>query len=308
MNHLGEIFALCTACLWVATSLNFEEAGKRIGSLSLNFIRLVFAFFFLGAVAWAARGMPLPLDAGTDAWTLLSISALFGFLMGDFCLFSAFVLIGARRSLLVMSLAPPLAALISIPMLGEILGSQAWLGIGMTVAGVMLVVAEKQNGASDGRNVTLGGWLLALGGSVGQAVGLVYSKMGLNAYSAALGGGDPGVWLAFSATQIRVIAGIVCFAVVITIGRRWGNVFKALKYREAMKYTGWGAFFGPFLGVTGSLLAVQYAEVGVAGAIMSTMPVLVIPVVFFLRKERVSLIGIIGACMAVIGVAVLFLR
>jgi drug/metabolite transporter (DMT)-like permease len=308
LSHLGEIFALCTACLWVATSINFEEAGKLIGSLTLNFIRLIFAFLFLTAVCTVFRGMPLPLDAGPAALYLLSLSALSGFLIGDFCLFSAFVMIGARRSLLVMSLAPPLAALISISVLGEILGAQAWLGIGLTVGGVMAVVAERPNGNSNGRNITVGGWLLALGGAIGQAVGLVFSKMGIVAYAVALGTEDPGIWLAFSATQIRVIAGALAFAVVISIGRKWPRIFAALKNRPAMKYTGWGAFFGPFLGVTGSLLAVQFAEVGVAGAIMSIMPVLIIPVVYFLRREKVSTIGIIGACAAVTGVAVLFLR
>jgi len=46
-NYLGEIAGLLTAVFWTVTSLAFESAGKKVGSLSVNLIRLVMAFFFM---------------------------------------------------------------------------------------------------------------------------------------------------------------------------------------------------------------------------------------------------------------------
>ena len=39
-SHLGEIAALLTAIFWTVTALSFERAGKLIGSLAVNWIRM----------------------------------------------------------------------------------------------------------------------------------------------------------------------------------------------------------------------------------------------------------------------------
>ena len=131
---------------------------------------------------------------------------------------------------------------------------------------------------------------------MGQAVGLVLSKWGMRDY-------DP-----FQATQIRVIAGLSGFALLFVFIGWWPKVFEALKDRAAMGRTAVGGIFGPFLGVSLSLLAVQHTEAGVAATIMALVPVLIIPPSVLIKKEKVSLRAVVGACIAVSGVALLFLR
>lgn len=296
IQHAGEIAALATAACWTVSSLAFEAAGRRAGSLAVNLIRLVMAVFLLGAFTWVTRGLPLPLDASAHAWLWLSLSGLVGFTIGDLCLFRAFVVVGARVSMLMMTLVPVLTAAAGYLVMGEVLTPKQLLGMGLTIAGVSTVVSERRADAAGLlRRLPASGILLGLAGAAGQAVGLVLSKLGMGSYDA------------FAATHIRVLAGCVGFALVFTLTRWWPRVRPALADRRAMASTGIGAVFGPFLGVSFSLLAVQHTEAGVAATLMALAPVLIIPVSVLLFHERVAWPTVAGALVAVSGSALMFL-
>jgi len=295
-SHLGELAALGTAGCWTVTAMAFESAGRRVGSLSVNLIRLVMALIFISLFCLVTRGRLLPDDATPHAWLWLSVSGLVGFCIGDLCLFRAFVLVGARISMLIMALVPPITALLGWMLLGETLTGLDWAGMAITIGGVAWVVLERKK-KEDGQpgRLPLWGILLAFLGAVGQAVGLVLSKLGMGDYSP------------FAATQIRIIAGIGGFVVLFSAVGWWPRVRTALKDRGAFLRINLGAFFGPFLGVSLSLAAVQHTETGVASTIMSIVPVLIIAPAVLIFKERVSLRAVLGAVAAVVGVALLFL-
>ncbi len=301
MSHPGELAALGTAFCWTITALSFESAGRRVGSLSVNFIRLIIAMIFLTVFCTLTRGRPFPSDASAHAWLWLAISGLVGFGIGDLCLFRAFVLVGARISMLIMSLAPVIAALLGWVVLGEHPVGTDWLGMALTIAGVAWVVRERRpedaaRPSTDRRRGPIpAGVLLALGGAAGQAVGLVMSKVGMGDYNA------------FAATQIRVLAGVVGFAVLFFFLRWWPRVREALQHRAAMRRITLGATFGPFLGVSLSLVAVQHTQTGIAATIMSIVPVLIIAPAILIFREKVSPRAMVGAVAAVAGVAILFL-
>jgi drug/metabolite transporter (DMT)-like permease len=293
--HAGELAALATACCWTATALAFEAAGRRIGPLALNLIRLVPAFLLLSVYSWLVRGVAFPVDASAHAWLWLSLSGLVGFTVGDLCLFRAFVRVGARVSMLLMATAPLLTTLLGLLIMGELLSARQLLGMLLTVTGVSSVALERRpDAAGQLRRLPLDGILLALGGAAGQALGLVLSKLGMGAYDA------------FAATQIRVLAGIVGLSVVFTAIGWWPRVRAALADRRALVPTGIGAFFGPFLGVSLSLVAVKYTYAGVAATLMALVPVLIIPVSVLLFGEKVSRTAVLGALVAVAGTALLF--
>jgi drug/metabolite transporter (DMT)-like permease len=295
-RYSGEIAALATSVCWTATAMFFENAGKRVGSIPVNIIRLGLAFLFFCAWGWASRGLPLPSDASGHAWLWLSASGLVGFTLGDLCLFRAWVLIGARLASQVMALVPVLTALGAVVFLSEDLSVLQWSGVIATTGGVFWVVTERSSSA-EGRALRPSrlGLLLAFGGAVGQAVGLVLSKYGLEGYSA------------FAGTHIRVIAGLAGFLVLCASARLFGPIQAALRDRRAMLHTSMGAVLGPFLGVGLSLLAVQRAPAGVAATLMALTPVWVTAAVALIRKERVSLRGWLGAVLAVAGSTLLFL-
>jgi len=348
--HFGELAALTTACCWTVTGLSFEAAGKRVGSLSVNLIRLFLALGFLTLFGLITRGRPLPLDAPAQAWLWLGLSGLIGFSIGDLCLFRAYVLVGSRVSMLLMALVPPMVALIGRVFLNETLMLRDWIGMAITVGGVGWVILEGRGanaaaqaaaepalaaaargraarapaGAADRDEVGGTGFsgefapvalaisqkllpaavhhdkrwrgvLLALVGAISQAVGLVFSKRGMGDYNA------------FASTQIRIILGIAGFIVIFFLTHWWQRAFQALFNRPAMVRIGLGAFFGPFLGVSFSLLAVQHTQAGIAATIMALVPVFIILPSVLVFHEKVSTRAIIGACLAVAGTALLFL-
>ncbi|WP_340111049.1 DMT family transporter [Maribellus mangrovi] len=301
-NHFGEIAGVLTAVFWTITALAFESAGKKVGSLAVNLIRLVIAFFLVGIYSWITRGFFFPTDATLFNWKWLAFSGLVGFVIGDLLLFESYLFIGARVAMLLMALAPPFAAFIGWLMLGEVLTPMNWLGMAITMSGIVLVILKREKSEENGTiikklksNYSLPGILLALGGALGQAAGLVISKKGMGDYDA------------FSATQIRVLTGIVGFAVLFFFIKRWPRVWTALRNKSAMKRISLGAFFGPFLGVSFSLLAVQHTQTGIAATLMAIVPVLIIGPAVVIFHEKVNWKEIVGAIITVGGVALFFL-
>jgi drug/metabolite transporter (DMT)-like permease len=291
--HLGQLAALGAASCWSISALAFEEAGKRVGSFAVNVVRLLLAAGLLALVGWATRGLPLPTDASAHAWLWLGISGLIGFTFGDLCQFRAFVLLGPRLTSLVMGLAPPLAALIGWLLLGEVLRGRQLLAMGAILAGIAWAIRARASTRGES-HPRAAGLLLAAGGALGQAGGLVLSKIGMGDY-------DP-----FAATHVRILAGLAGYVVLTTLLRWWPRVSAAVDNRPGLAFTALGAFFGPFLGVTLSLIAVRHTLAGVAASLMATTPLLIIPLVVVLRRERVGVAGVGGAVLVVLGVALLF--
>ncbi len=302
-QYFGETAALLTAVFWTVTSLSFESAGKKVGSLSVNLIRLVLAFFIYGVVNYIRRGMFLPLDANAESWGWLALSGLVGFVFGDLMLFQSYVVIGARIAMLIMALAPPITAFFSWLILGEVLSLMNWVGMIVTLTGISIVILKREKQVDDSKKkkhkitttYSFKGILLAFGGAIGQGVGLVLSKKGMGEYDA------------FAASHIRVITGMIGFAVIFLITGHYGKVWKAVKHRPAMKRIALGSVFGPFLGVSFSLLAVQHTQAGIAATIIAIVPVLIIPPAILIFKEKVNWKEILGAVITVGGVAIFFL-
>lgn len=301
-QYFGEFAALLTAVFWTVTSLSFESAGKKVGSLSVNLIRLVLAFFIYGVISYFRMGTFLPLDAGAERWGWLALSGLVGFVIGDLLLFQAFIVVGARISMLIMALTPPITAFVSWWWLGEVLSPMNWVGMMVTLTGISIVILKREKQGDNLKKIrkltasySIKGILLAFGGAVGQGVGLVLSKKGMGDYDA------------IAASQIRIFVGMIGFAIIILVMGRFGRVLEAIQHRSAMKSIALGSVFGPFLGVSFSLIAIQNTQAGIAATIMSIVPVLIIPPAILLFHEKVNWKEILGALIAVTGVAVFFI-
>lgn len=296
MNFIGEYAGLATAVCWTASAMSFQFASRRIGSLSVNLIRLLLAFSFYIAYSKIFLGHWFPFDIPHKSWIFLSISGLIGFVLGDLFLFKSYEYVSSKISMLVMSLAPPIAALLGWIMLSEPFSWMNFLGMALVLSGVSLVVLkkDKDNGVKTFRYPTKG-ILLALGGAVGQGVGSVFSKIGM-------GNLDP-----FESSQIRVITGIIGFVIIISVLKKWNVFGQGLKDKKASRALVIGSFFGPFLGVSLGMVAFKYTTLGVASTLMATVPVFILLPSHILFKEKVTMNEIVGAIVAVGGILVFFL-
>jgi drug/metabolite transporter (DMT)-like permease len=295
-EHTGELAALATACFWTVTALSFESASKRVGSLSVNLIRLIIAFGILSLFNFIHRGMALPLDADGHTWFWLILSGVVGFVIGDLMLFESYTIIGSRIAMLVMTLVPPITALAGWILLGEVLTLINFLGMALTLGGIGMAIFGRPNkGEKIKVRHPIKGLLLAFGGAVGQAVGLVLSKFGMGDYDA------------FSASQIRILTGAIGFALMILTIKRWNRVTKAVQNRNGMLMILVGSIFGPFLGVSFSLLSVQRTSTGIASTIMAIVPVFIIIPSILIFKEKFTWKEILGAFVSVGGVVLFFI-
>ncbi len=295
-QNIGEIAALFTAFSWTLVGIFFGQATKRIGSVSVNFIKLIFGFIFLSITALLTRGLMFPTDASLHAWTWLILSGIIGFFLGDYFMLRAYVEVGVRISLLMMATSPPMAAIFGFIFLGEKISLIGILGMLITITGIIIVIVNKDTrGQKVKIKYSTRGLFFAFLGALGQAVGLIFSKVGLGDYNT------------FAATQIRIIAGFISFAIFVSLRREWGSIRLAIKDKEAIKYTLLGSIFGPFIGVSLSLVAIRYTSAGIASTITSITPITIIPFSIFLFKEKISPLEIFGAFVSVCGVGVLLL-
>ncbi|HKM38771.1 MAG TPA: DMT family transporter [bacterium] len=296
LTHPGELAALMTAICFTITAIAFELAGKKVGSLAVNFIRIVIALVLVAITTSFTRGLAFPSDADAHTWTWLLISGLVGFVIGDMFLFQAYVEIGSRISLLIMSAAPPLTAVIGFMVMGERISPLGLVGMVITMAGItMVIVSRNPEEQKMQLNRPLRGIGFACIGAMGQALGLIFSKMGIGTY-------DP-----LAATQIRLLAAMVGFTAIITARNKWPEIKAALTDKKSMAQITVGAIFGPFIGVTCSLIAVRHTATGIVSSISSVSPVIIIPASILIFKEKALLKEIAGAFVSIVGVAILFL-
>jgi len=294
---LGALAALATAFLWALTSIAFGLASVRAGSMPVNRVRLVMAVGLLVA-AHPLFGLPLPVAAEGHRWLLLGASGVVGLVLGDGFLFQAFVWIGPRLAMLLLSTAPALATLWAWWFLGESLAPPEVLGILVTILGVAWVVQARDHAAGlrDPRRYARG-ILCGLGGAAGQAGGLILAKQGM-----------AGDFPALSATLMRMVAAAAALWLYTLLrGQSRETLARFAKDRAAGWYTLAGSFLGPFAGVTLSLLAIQHIAVGIASTLMALTPIFLLPLSALMFRERIGWPAALGTITATAGVALMFL-
>jgi drug/metabolite transporter (DMT)-like permease len=293
---IGELSALLTAFLWSVTSLLFASAVSRIGSVQLNVSRQLLALIFLSTLIFTF-GFNFSLT--TRQIFYLSLSGFIGLTFGDSFLFLAYREIGARISMLIMSLSPAIAALLAFFVLNEKLSLFSIVGMIITISGILLVVYERDGNKSE--KINYPGLFFAFLASIGQGIGLVLAKIAFMDSNNSLNG--------FVATSVRLAASVSILLPASILMKKLKNPIEVFQNDpKALILTIGGSIAGPFLGITFSLIAVSHTKVGIASTIMALPPVIMLPLVRYFYNEKLTYRSIIGAFIAVTGVAILFLR
>jgi len=296
---LGETAALITAACYTTSSTFFTRAGQHFGSWVTNRSRLVVAVILLVSVHWIFLGGPLPLDASPERWLWLGTSGIVGLVLGDMFLFQAYIWIGPRLGLLLLSLAPVLSALLAWMFLGEVLRLMDVLGMVATLGGIAWVILEPGSSPDNRpeRSKYSRGVLFGLLAAAGQAVGMVLAKKGL--------GGD---FPALSGNVMRMSIAMLALWLLTLVQGQIPETIRRLRARPTgLKFILAGSVIGPLAGVSFSLYAIQHTSIGVASTLIALPPVFFLPVAYFIFKERFGWGAVAGTVLALAGVALLFL-
>lgn len=309
MVYLGEIISLGVAVSWTITALFAEVASKRLGALQLNVIRMLLSLVMLGGTLWWFTGSFLPLHADVSTWFWLSLSGFVGYLLGDYCLFNSYILIGSRFGQLFMTLAPPTAAITAWMVLDETLSLQALLGMIVTLTGISISILNKGSSHKLSLKLPFKGVLFGIGAGIGQGVGLVLSKVGMNHYEASIPLECEPVMdmLPFASTFMRAVTGAIGFLLVMMLQKQLFTLKKTVGDGKGMGAAIGATITGPFIGVAFSLMAVQYTEAGIASTLMALTPILILWPSHLFFGQQITFKEVIGACISVFGASLFFI-
>ena len=308
---IGELISLCVAVSWTATALFADVASHRLGALPLNLIRMSISLLFLITALWIGTGVPYPVHADATTWFWLGLSGFVGYVFGDYCLFNSYVIFGSRYGQLFMTMSPITAGIAGWLLLGERLSWHSWLAMLVTISGIAITILAK--GGDDHKiklKLPLKGVLFGIGAGMGQGMGLVLSKIGLEHYSATLPADMSTAFttmMPFAGTFIRATIGFVGFLIILSVKRMMPQVKQGVHDRKGMLNAALTTFFGPFLGVSLSLMAVQRTEAGIASTLMALTPVLIIAPYAIINHQKISVKEVLGTLVTMAGVALFFL-
>jgi drug/metabolite transporter (DMT)-like permease len=305
MHYLGEFISIGVAFSWTATALLSEFGSKRLGNLTLNVLRMALALLFSVVLFGVVTGNILPPGASAEACGWMLLSGLVGYVIGDFCLFQCYIIIGSRYGQLFMTLAPLSAALMAWVTLGQQMTLMSILAMLVTLFGISISVLGRGEHHKVSLKLPLNGILFAIGAAVCQGVGLVLSKIGMDYYEPSASMPE---WLVpFSANFYRCVAGIIGFTLLLYYRDGIGPLREAMHDKKGLYVATATTIFGPFVGVGFSLMAVQYTAAGIASTLMAMTPIIIILPAYWLFHEKITWKAILGALISVIGVSLFFL-
>ena len=294
-NFKGEVAALSAAFLWAIASVVYSRLGRQIPPLELNLFKGIIAIAFL-VFTLLLQGQLLP-EINATALTLLLLSGVLGIGLGDTAYFAAINCLGARRTLILETLAPPLTAVLALVFLQEQLTAAAWCGILLTILGVAWVVTERvTNSTFESKHLTMQGISWGLLAAVAQATGAVLSRTALIQSSISP------LW----STLVRLGAGVLVLLLWKLLEQRQVNGWlKPLQSWRILGVIAITAFFSTYLGIWLQQTSLKFAPAGIAQTLSSTSPLFVLPLAIWMG-DVVSFRAILGVLVALGGVAVLF--
>lgn len=292
-NYIGEISALGAGICYAVIAVYFEKAGKRVGSSNVTLTRTIIGLILLTAYNIVVH-QTLVISLPIENFMILSLSGAIGFAIGDILLFEAFVRIGSRITMLIYCSVPFFTTILASIILNETMTIKQFLGMIAITIGIALVILKK-NGKNVKINYSKSGVIFVVSASILQAVVNIMSKVGAQQ-------NDP-----FSITQIRMISALVVLIVICILRGKLSDYKISIKNSEANKEILVGSIFGPFLGVSLSLLSLQYVNPGVASTLMSITPIILIPYAMYVKKESVNKMDIVGSIITFAGISAMFL-
>ncbi len=296
MPYIGELAALTGAFFWGWCAIFFAAAGRRIGPFATNVWRIILAIIFLCTTLYFSKGHPVPAGVTRSQIFWLGLSGVVGIAIGDGALFAAFVILGPRISTLLLSLAPAITTVLAWFLFDERLGLVAISGILLTIGGIAWVVNER-NTSEPVHGSKVKGIILGLIAAIGQGTGVILAKQGLSGSIGTL-----------EATILRMVPSAVALWFFALLTGQIKNTFRSLLDKRALSATLGGAVFGPYLGIWLSLVALKHTDAGIASTLLSTVPILILPMVVFVQRVKISPRTMLGTVIAVAGIALLFLR
>lgn len=297
--------ALLAALLFALSAICGYRSSRQIGGAEANFWRICGATFFLAfwANIWGT-------GIAGDAFPFFVISGFLGIGLGDTFYFQALPRLGSRRAvLLTQCLIPLFAVLIEWIWLGTTLTAVQLICMTTILLGVAMALAPRDHAAIPGRMLWMGIGFTVLA-ALCSALGAVYSR---KAYFVAYAAGehpDPGTTGYQRVLGGLLIPGIILLAAKWRSARAHGGVFEKKtfhvsreKWKRVWPWVLGNSLAGQTLGVTCVQWALERTPAGIVMTITAMTPVILLPMTRIVDGEKIGIRSLIGALIAIAGVA-----
>ncbi len=297
MQYLGEISALSAAAVWAIATWIYSQFSHQFSALQLNIIKGCIASIMMALVLPIA--VTIPSELSTHHLVILAVSGIIGIAIGDSAYFAALKRIGANKTLLLESLAPPLSGIIALVFIGSVLPLQSWFGVLITTIAVTFVILQPN--ADNSSQINWSGIGFGLLASVCQASGVVISH-----YALVAGDLPPllGALIRLTVGVLAVVA-IIIFVENKPFSKILDN-FRQLTQKAFLTLL-LAIFVGTFLALWLQQSALKYASPAVAQTIIATSPLFMLGICA-LKGERVTLKSLLGTLAAIGGISLFFIK
>jgi len=296
---IGQLLGLLTAVCWAQNSLVYRHLGTKVGSDAVAHVRMWIALPAIILLAYFTEGTFFPTNLSTQTYLVLFASGAIGYFITDMMLFHAYVYLGARESMVIMTLSPVATAIFSYFLFAERLRPIQIMGILLTILGVitMVVGSRRIKGVeSEEDKQKSKGMLFAILASILQSISFLLAKYALDSTGPV------------STNLLRNVGGLMAFIIYSFIIKRNARAhFAAFKNPKWLGLLFMAAMIGPVLGMSSQMLAFTLAPVGIVTTITQTTPILLLPIDKFILKKKITASSLLGTFISILGVAILFL-
>lgn len=306
-TSLGIIAAMLTVFSWTIGTFSFAHASRIANPGSVNRVRLLYAFLVLGIMTCIISGIsPIELfkQPQWSHYFWFGCSGIVGLTLGDYFAFTAYHILGSRRTSLFSSFAPGAALFAGMFLVDEQLSVIGMTGMLVSIIGVLLLTLSKNEQAAvhaEGRGNFTQGILFAALGAICQGLGLVLAKKGFLSSGEEIS--------AIHATWIRMFIATISVYLIGIFKTNIINEFKGITFTpNKLKPVLLGTLFGPVIGVSLSLFSANKIEVSITQTILSLLPVSVTFAAVLFFKEKVYLKSYLAVMVSIIGVLILVWR
>ena len=290
-----ELAALGSALCWSLTGIISTTPARYLGGIAYTRIRMLIVFVLM--MAWVIpTGALATLAAGT--WPAIILSGLVGIFIGDTALFTAMARLGPRRTGVLFATNAPMTVVIAWIWFGESLGPFEIAGCAAVAAGVSIAIFFARGaGGSHALETVQGplwpGVLIGLLAALCQAVGALMAKPALMA------GADP-----VAVTAVRVGVSALALHAALLLPLTVVRPRNALNLPMFLRATLAG-ILGLAVGMSLLLYAFAHGNAGIASILSTTSPVMVLPLLWLVTRQRPSAGAWIGAMICVTGTALI---
>ena len=295
---LGQALSLVTALCFAQNSVIYRHLGRQVGSEGVAHIRMWLALPLVFLLTRLVEGVWFPTGWSGATYLILLTSGVIGYFVTDLLMFKAYVLLGSRESMVIMTLSPIVTALLSLILFDEHLNAIQVLGMAITILGItiMILLDGRSSVVATQRKSERAGVIYALLGAIFQSISFILAK-------AALSEGGP-----VATNLVRNLGGLGAFIIFnVFIRRNAREHFKSLGEPHVLLLLLLATIAGPVVGMSSQMKAFTLAPVGLVTTITQISPILLLPYDWLVLKRTITASSVGGTLLSIVGIAILFL-